>query len=71
VTNLPHNKYVIGCRRRYKIKRKDDKSIDRYKDTLVAKRYTQLEGLEFFYTFCPIAKLTIFRLSLLAANVNN
>ena len=37
---LPHGKHSIGCQWVYKIKYKQDGSIDRYKARLVAKGYT-------------------------------
>ena len=42
-----------------------------YKAILVVKEYTQLEGLDIFYTFSLIAKLTIVRLLLFVASINN
>ena len=41
VVPLPEGKHTIGCRWVYKVKRKQDGSVDRYKAWLVAKGYTQ------------------------------
>lgn len=60
--NLPSWKQHIGCKWIYKIKYNSDGSIERYKTRLVAKGYTQQEGLDYFDTFSPIAKLTTIRL---------
>jgi len=58
---------AIRCRWIYKIKRKVSwrDNIERYKIRAVAKGYTQLEGLNFLYTFSPVAKLTIIRVCFL------
>lgn len=42
----------------FKTKLKSDGSIDRYKATLVAKEYSQLEGIDFEKIFSPVIKYT-------------
>jgi len=64
-------KKTIGCKWVYKIKHKSDETLDRYKAHLVAKGYTQLEGLDFLDTFTPITKLTTLRLLLAVAAAND
>ena len=52
------NANVIGSKWVYRTKFKEDGSIDRFKARLVAKRYTQILGLNFGETFNPVVKPT-------------
>lgn len=55
----------------YNIKHKAIGSIERYKAGLVAKQYYQIEWLNFFDTFSPIAKLSTIRLLLDVSSLKN
>ena len=57
VTFLPPGKKPIGCKWVYRVKYKLDGSVERYKVRLVAKGFTQKEGLDYIDTFSPIAKM--------------
>ena len=58
---LPDNKNVVGCKWIFKVKRKADNTIDRFKARLVAQRYTQEQGVDFNEVFAPVARFTTIR----------
>src|SRR6266571_7011488 len=60
VPRLP-NKNVVGSKWVFRIKRKADGSVEKYKVQLVACGFTQVYGVNYFNTFSPVAKLASFR----------
>lgn len=67
---LPEGKKPVGCRWVYAINHNPDGSIDRYKERLVAKGFTQTYGIDYQETFAPVAKINTIQVVLsLAANL--
>ncbi|GJU46070.1 retrovirus-related pol polyprotein from transposon TNT 1-94 [Tanacetum coccineum] len=55
--SLPTNKSAIGCKCAFKIIYLADGSIKRYRSRLVAKGFTQKEGIDYKETFAPVANI--------------
>ncbi|CAM8971854.1 unnamed protein product [Rhodiola kirilowii] len=69
ITDLPPGKNHVGSKWIYRIKRNSDGTISRYKVRLVARGFTQLEGLDYHETFAPVVKMNTIR-ALLAVVVS-
>ena len=57
LTPLPAHKKAIDCKWVYRVKYKADDLIERYKAKLVAKGFTEKEGIDYTNTFSLVAKM--------------
>ena len=57
----PPSRNVVSCRWVFRLKRKADGSVDKYKARLVARGFTQVPGLDYTDTYAPVARLASFR----------
>jgi hypothetical protein len=61
---LPKGRKLVRCKWVYTIKYASDGSVERHKARLVAKRFSQVEGIDYNETFAPIAKINSIHLVL-------
>ncbi|CAH9145017.1 unnamed protein product [Cuscuta epithymum] len=71
LVNLPAGKRIVDSKWVYKIKYKPNGEVERYKARLVARGFTQVEGVDFHETFAPVAKLVTVRCMLAVAAKRN
>ena len=68
---MPKGKKAVGCKWVFIEKHKADGSVEHYKARLVAKVFTQTNGIDYKETFAPVGKLnTIKALLSLAINLD-
>lgn len=64
----PKGRRIVKCKWVFKKKRNKDREVERYKARLVARGYTQVEGIDYKETFSPVIKTKSIR-TLLAYSV--
>lgn len=58
----PKNRKLVGCKWVLTIKRKANGSIDKYKARLVARGFSQVQGIDYQETFSPVVRTSAIRL---------
>ena len=64
LVELPMDGKVVDCKWVYKLKKGFDDIVQNYKEKLVAKGYSQKEGIDFHEIFSPIFRLVSIRVVL-------
>ncbi|GJX30374.1 zinc finger, CCHC-type containing protein [Tanacetum coccineum] len=71
LSDLPPGCKPLGCKWIFKRKVKVARTIDKFKARLVIQGCRQKEGIDYFDTYAPIARITTIRLLLALATIHN
>ena len=69
LVDLPPGSKPIGCKWIFKRKMKVDGTIDKFKARLVVKGFIQKEGIDYFDTYAPIARISTIRVLIALASI--
>ena len=67
LTSLPSGREAIGCKWVYRLKYNQNGSINKFKARIVAKGYSQIEGIDYNETFAPVTSLATLRVMIALA----
>ncbi|GJR08700.1 zinc finger, CCHC-type containing protein [Tanacetum coccineum] len=71
LSDLPLGYKPLGCKWIFKRKMEVDETIDKFKARLVIQGFRQKEGIDYFDTYAPVARITTIRLLLALAAIYN
>jgi hypothetical protein len=69
LVDLPHGSKPIGCKWVFRKKYNTDGSLQTFKGRLVAKGFKQKEGIDYFDTYAPVARITSIRVLMALASI--
>uniref|UniRef100_A0A2N9I6E8 CCHC-type domain-containing protein n=1 Tax=Fagus sylvatica TaxID=28930 RepID=A0A2N9I6E8_FAGSY len=69
LVDLPPGSNTIGCKWVFRRKYRTDGSIQTFKIRLVAKGFRQREGIDYFDTYAPVARITSIRVLIALASI--
>ena len=71
LSDLPPGAKPIGCKWIFKKKLNTNGSIDKFKARLVVKGYKQRQGVDYFDTYAPVARISSIRCLIALASIHN
>ena len=69
LVDLPSSTKPIGCKWVFRRKYNTDGSLQTFKAILVAKGFKQKEGIDYFDTYAPVARITSIRVLFALASI--
>ena len=71
LVDRPPNKNIIGVKWVFRTKLNADSTINKHKARLVVKGYTYIYGVDYSYTFTPVARMDTIRFLFVVAAYKN